>query len=84
MTMDPVHDIVIGSEVYTADGHKLGIVKELEDEALKVDASLQPDYWLARAAVLSFTNERVTMEFERDTADEHKLDRPSDAEIADA
>jgi len=63
MAMDPVHDIVPGLEVHTVDGEKLGAVKEVEPDAIKIDAPMQPDYWLPRERVLSFTDERVTMDF---------------------
>ena len=36
----------IGSEVHTADGDKLGEVKEIRGSHFKVNASMQPDYWL--------------------------------------
>jgi hypothetical protein len=64
--MDPVHDIRPGREVFTLDGEKLGRVKEVTGSALKIDASMRPDYWLPRSHVLSFTNERVTMDFNHD------------------
>lgn len=63
MAMDPVHDITPGIEVHTLDGEQLGTVKEVTESALKVDAPMRPDYWLPRDRVLSFTNERVTMDF---------------------
>lgn len=72
MTMDPVHDLSPGLEVFTLDGDKLGTVKEVEVDALKINAPLQPDYWLERDDVLSFTNERVTMGFDKDELDAAK------------
>ncbi len=63
MAMDPVHEIGPGREVFTMDGERLGRVKEVQERAIKVDASLRPDFWLPRERVLSFTNERVTMDF---------------------
>jgi hypothetical protein len=36
----------VGAEVYTTDGEKLGTIKEFRDTYFKVDASMQPDYWL--------------------------------------
>jgi hypothetical protein len=73
VTLDPVHDLQPGLEVHTADGAKLGTLKELDDDAFKVDAPLHPDYWLPRDKVLSFTNERVTMDFEHGELDGYKL-----------
>ena len=37
----------IGYDVYTSDGSKLGTVKEVEGTYFKVDAAMQPDYWLS-------------------------------------
>ena len=73
MTMDPVHDISPGREVFTQDGHRLGRVKEAGERAIKIDASLRPDFWLPRERVLSFTNERVTMDFDEADLGRHTL-----------
>lgn len=73
MTLDPVHDLSAGLEVFSRDGHQLGTVKELSDTALKIDAPLHRDYWLPRGRVLSFTNERVTMDLDQSDLDEHMV-----------
>jgi hypothetical protein len=72
MAMDPVHDIHVGLEVHTFDGQRLGLVKEVTATGIKVDAPLRPDYWLSRDRVLSFTNERVTMDFNHDDLFRHE------------
>ena len=64
MAMDPVHEISPGREVFTLDGQRVGRVKQVQERAIKVDAALRPDFWLPRERVLSFTNERVTMDFD--------------------
>jgi hypothetical protein len=76
VAMDPVHDISPGRAVYTQDGHELGTVKEVRGGYVKIDAPLQPDFWLPRSDVLSFTNERVTFSFSRDDVDGHKQQVP--------
>ncbi|MGD9891743.1 MAG: PRC-barrel domain-containing protein [Dehalococcoidia bacterium] len=63
MAMDPVHDIRPGLEVHSEDGERLGTIKEVTPAAIKVDAPMRPDFWLPRDHVLSYTNERVTMDF---------------------
>ena len=73
MAMDPVHEIGPGREVFTQDGHRLGRVKEVREGAIKIDASLRPDFWLPRERVLSFTNERVTMDFDQADLAHHAL-----------
>jgi len=72
MTFDPVHEISAGLTIHSEDGEQLGTVKEVEGAYLKVDVTLQPDYWLRRSDVLSFTNERVTMSFAHADLDAHK------------
>ena len=76
MPMDPVHDIGPGREIFTQDGHKLGIVKDVTPTELKVDAPMHPDYWLSRDRILSFTNERVTMEFDHTDLDRYRTEPP--------
>ena len=73
MAMDPVHDITPGLPVHTEDGEKIGTVKEVSMAAFKVDVPMRPDFWLSRDRVLSFTNERVTMDFSHDDLGEHTL-----------
>ncbi|MPZ23472.1 MAG: DUF2171 domain-containing protein [Dehalococcoidia bacterium] len=38
--------IAPGQEIFTHDGQRLGTVKEVDGDRFKVDASMQPDYWL--------------------------------------
>lgn len=44
MTM--AHDLRAGMAVYTMDNERLGEVKEVRGAYFKVDASMEPDYWL--------------------------------------
>ena len=37
---------IIGAKVVTADGKPLGKLMEIDGDCYKVDAPLQPDYWL--------------------------------------
>ena len=41
-----MYDQIIGQRVYDADGGEIGTVKEVRGERFKVDAPMQPDYWL--------------------------------------
>lgn len=79
MVMDPITDIRPGIPVYTLDGTFLGEVKEVQAQAFKVNASLQPDYWIARADVLSFTRDRVTLKFTQGEIGDHKVAAPAGA-----
>lgn len=72
MTM-PSTAPLVGAEVFTSDGDKLGTVKALRGELFKVDASMHPDYWLSSSSVVGTpTLERVTMAFDKDHLDDNK------------
>lgn len=43
--------ILEGQPIYDADGNELGSVKEVRGSYVKVDASMQPDYWLRTDAL---------------------------------
>lgn len=77
MTMDPISDIKPGLPVYTQDGAQIGEVKQVRDAFFKVNAPMQPDYWLPRSAVLAFTIERVTLRFVKDRLGDHKVEVPN-------
>ena len=68
-------DIVNGAEVYTSDGAKLGKVKEVSSDAFKVDAPMQPDYWLNTDTIDMCTNQAVTINLRRDDLDQAKIKR---------
>jgi hypothetical protein len=76
MATDPVHDIRPGLEVHTEDGERIGNVKEVTPDDIKVDAPMRPDFWLSRDRILSFTNQRVTMDFQH--ADLYRYQRTGD------
>jgi rRNA processing protein Gar1 len=46
MTMASGDVPAVGAEVLTADGDKLGTVKEVSGTCFKVNAPMRPDYWL--------------------------------------
>jgi rRNA processing protein Gar1 len=49
----------IGALVYSADGDELGKVKEVAGSAFKVDAAMEPDYWLSSEYISSATESEV-------------------------
>jgi hypothetical protein len=66
-------NVPIGTDVYTTDGDKLGTVKELRGDYFKVDASMQPDYWLATECIRGgYASGRVTVMFDKDHLDDYK------------
>jgi hypothetical protein len=63
-----------GAFVYTSDNKQLGKVREWRDEAFKVDAALQPDYWLPLTAVATATPDKVLLTFPKDQLGGMKID----------
>lgn len=75
-------NVQVGSEVYTADGEKLGTVKEIAGDRFKVDVRLQPDYWLSLSNVQSTEDAMVTLAFGNERLGEYKVDGPTSADAA--
>ena len=68
----------IGAEVYTADGDKLGKIKEVLGDCFKVDASMRPDYWLARDTITACAGNDVNLSFTKSQLGDMKVDKPTD------
>jgi hypothetical protein len=86
MAIEPEHNpqatvdaTMIGWPVYTVDGDHIGAVKEARAGYFKVDARLQPDYWLQAQFVQSNDNGRITMEFTKDELGDYKVHAPDEA-----
>src|SRR5262245_21533169 len=56
----PEADLPVDLPVYTQDGHHLGTVKEVFEQAFKVAAPMRPDYWLRTEAIASVADGRYT------------------------
>lgn len=69
--------VSIGSAVRTSDGKELGKVKEVVGGCFKVDAPMQPDYWLATDTVSGSSSDGgVTLRFDRKQLDDAKQEGP--------
>jgi len=44
---------IVGQPVYNEQGHELGTVKEVRGGYIKVDARMQPDYWVREGSIQS-------------------------------
>ena len=66
----------IGCDIVTADGEKLGEVKEVQGNYFKVDASMAPDYWLPSRDIVDIEGTHVRLAFLKAYLDEHKHDEP--------
>ena len=71
-----VYDFPDGTEVFTSDGDKLGEVREVRGGSFKVNAAMQPDYWLPTSAIASSAGNRVTLSFTKDRLGDYKSDAP--------
>jgi len=74
-------DIADGCDILTEDGDKIGTVKEVRGGYFKVNAHLQPDYWLQRQFVTSNADGRITMSFKKDDLGNYKVAEPPDEPV---
>ena len=56
----------VGARVLTSDGEELGVVKEVVAGCFKVNASMQPDYWLGEDCIASATSNDVRLSITQD------------------
>ncbi len=69
-------DALVGVEVFTSDGARLGKVGEVQDAAFKVDAPFKPDYWLPLNTMASVDEDRISLTFPEDQLGTYKRDEP--------
>jgi hypothetical protein len=69
-------DLRVGAEVYTSDGDKIGEVREVQQGSFKVNAAMQPDYWLSIHTVASTDGNRVTLGFDKNGIGDYKSSEP--------
>lgn len=65
-----------GCPVFSSDSQELGHVKEVAGVYFKVDAPLQPDYWLSQEEVASANREQVVLNRSLNELDSVKRTRP--------
>lgn len=70
------HDLPVDAEIFTTDGDKIGEVKEVRGSYFKVNAAMQPDYWLPMSTVTSSTGGRVMLNFHKDRLGDYKESEP--------
>ena len=71
-----IRDLPVDAEVFTSDGDRIGKIKEVGGGSFKVDATMQPDYWLPTDTVASTSGNRVTLSFHKDRLGEYKSSEP--------
>ena len=62
--------------VLTADGKKLGTVKEISGSYFKVDARLHKDYWLSSELIRSRDDDAIILDLAGKEVAEHRLSEP--------
>ena len=75
--MNQIYTPAVGSDIFTADREKLGVVKEVSGNYFKVDASMQPDYWLPARQIVDIEEGRVRLGFVNEELGLHKLAEPT-------
>jgi uncharacterized protein DUF2171 len=64
----------VGARVISADGQSMGKVKEVNGDCFKVDAPMQPDYWLGANVIASAPGEEVRLNVIKASLEHMKLD----------
>jgi len=71
---------MVGAPIFTQDGSQIGKVKEVHGQFFKVDAPMQPDYWLSEEHLASSSGGEVRLSFTEDRLGDYKLGDPEDYE----
>ena len=72
-----VHTPMIGSEIHTSDGDRIGEVKEIRGDFFKVEASMQPDYWLDTSCIMTVVGTDVRLSFDKEHLGDYKRKEPA-------
>jgi hypothetical protein len=67
------HSVSVGADVMSADGKRLGIVKEALQDRFLVDVRWAPDYWLGSETIDSADSEIVQLIITKDAVGPAKL-----------
>lgn len=71
----------VGARIVTSDGEELGTVKEVAGGCFKVDASMQPDYWLGGDCIVGATGGVVRLGLTEEQIDGAKVDAPENSGV---
>ncbi|MGK2964697.1 MAG: DUF2171 domain-containing protein [Tepidiformaceae bacterium] len=69
-------NLATDTTIYTSDGEDIGKVKEVRGDLFKVNAAMQPDYWLPCATVATTDVEGVRVSFPKSALDANKREGP--------
>jgi hypothetical protein len=77
MSMLP-EEVPAGALVYTSDGYEAGRVDAVEGPCFRLDARLQPDYWLSRDTIAGMTEGVLRLRFTRQELNDARPTDPSE------
>lgn len=77
---EPILRVTVGSPIYTSDDQKIGTVKDLRGNAIKVSTPiLQRDFWLTgRVVAEALPDAPVILSVDRAHLAEHRIDEPGE------
>ena len=75
--MNQIYKPTVSSDIFTADREKLGVVKEVSGDYFKVDAPMQPDYWLPARQIVDIEDGQIRLGFVNEDLGLHKLAEPT-------
>ena len=66
--------ITPGWEVFGSDNSRIGTINETRGAYLKLDEPGQPDYWIARSDISSFSSGTLYVSYDKNSLPAHKVD----------
>ena len=70
----------VGYEVFSADGLPVGMVSEIRDGFMRIDAQLRPDFWLRLDDATDVEGQAITLAYPGEALDRHKHSGPAPSE----
>ncbi len=80
MVQHSAYGLAVGKDLFTRDGDHLGKVKEIQGGRFKVDAPMQPDYWLPASAIGEPLGNDLYVTFAKVQLDEFKVEAPFESD----
>ena len=82
MTMErgQAGSVMVGAPVIAQDGDQLGTVKEVRGTFFKVDAPMQPDFWLRTDCVAQSSSGEVRLGFSKDRLGDYQFSSPDEVD----
>ncbi len=72
-----------GCEVFSSEGLPVGKIERVSGRFIRVNAPMQPDYWLCVDDIVSLDDGAVTLAYPHPAVPQHKLHAPRSAQAPD-